>query len=68
MPKINGNPVKMAHRIGPSIIVVTIDPSHVKRLQIDDDVTFFEERPVENGILLMMRKLGSVEMVNDNKK
>jgi hypothetical protein len=49
------NPVRQAHFVGSSV-VVTIDPRHVKRLSIDD-FTFFEEKAVENGILLEVRKL-----------
>jgi hypothetical protein len=33
---------------------VTIDPAHVKRLKIDD-LTFFVEKPIENGIALEMQ-------------
>jgi len=50
-------PIKKAHHVGPSV-VVTIDPIHVKRLQIDD-MTFFIQKVVENGILLEMRKLNT---------
>jgi hypothetical protein len=42
-------------------MVVAIDPIHVQRLGIDED-TFFEEKPVENGILLEMRKLSIQEV------
>lgn len=56
MPSTNDkNPVGQAHYVGSSV-VVTIDPKHVKRLCIDD-FTFFEEKPVDNGILLEVRKL-----------
>jgi hypothetical protein len=48
------NPVRKAHFVGTSI-VVTIDPSHVKRLSIDD-LTFFIQKPIENGIILELRK------------
>jgi hypothetical protein len=37
-------------------VVVTLDPSHVKRLRIDD-LTFFVQKPIENGIQLEKRKL-----------
>jgi phosphoenolpyruvate carboxylase len=43
--------------------VVTLHPSHVKRLDIDD-FTFFIQKPVENGILLQMRKL-DINRVDD---
>ena len=49
------NPVRQAHHVGSSV-VVTIDPKHVKRLGVDD-FTFFEEKEVDNGILLEVRKL-----------
>lgn len=55
MPQSDKNPVRQAHFVGSSV-VVTIDPKHVKRLCIDD-FTFFEEKPVDNGILLEVRKL-----------
>jgi hypothetical protein len=35
---------------------VTIDPIHVQRLAIDE-LTFFVQKPIENGIVLEMRKL-----------
>jgi hypothetical protein len=44
------DPIRKAHFVGTSV-VLTLDPAHVKRLNIDD-FTFFLERPVENGILL----------------
>jgi len=47
-------PLRRAHFIGTSV-VITIDPIHVKRLEIDDS-TFFIEKPAENGILLEMKK------------
>jgi hypothetical protein len=48
------DPVKRAHHVGTSV-VITIDQCHVVRLGIDD-MTFFVQRPMENGILLEMRK------------
>jgi hypothetical protein len=48
-------PIKKTHLVGTSW-VVTLDPSHVKRLQIDD-MTFFIQKPIENGIILEMCKL-----------
>jgi hypothetical protein len=48
-------PVRRAHLVGSSF-VVTIDPSHVKRLAIDE-LTFFVQKPVEDGILLELGKL-----------
>jgi hypothetical protein len=50
-------PIKKAHHVGASV-VLTIDHSHVKRLGIDD-MTFFIQKPIENGILLEMRKLNT---------
>jgi len=49
------HPVKKAHYVGTSV-VVTIDPIHVKRLQIDE-ATFFVQKPVEDGILLQRCEL-----------
>ena len=57
LKQVFNEPIKKAHHVGPSV-VVTIDPSHVKRLQIDD-MTFFIQKPIENGILLEMRKLNT---------
>jgi hypothetical protein len=51
------NPIKRIHYVGTSA-VLTIDQYHVKRLGIDD-LTFFEEKEVDNGILLELRKLGA---------
>jgi hypothetical protein len=48
------NPIRKAHYVGTSV-VLTIDPSHVKRLAIDD-MTFFIQKPIENGIMLEMHK------------
>lgn len=53
------NPVNRVRYEGTSAIL-TIDPIHIKRLKIDS-LTFFEEEPVENGILLKMRKLDNAE-------
>jgi hypothetical protein len=50
-----GNPIKKAHHVGTSV-VLTIDQSHVTRLHIDD-FTFFEQKPIDNGILLEKRTL-----------
>jgi hypothetical protein len=47
--------IRKVHYVGSSV-VLTIDPSHVKRLCIDD-MTFFIQRPIENGIMLEMHKL-----------
>src|SRR5690348_4808557 len=52
---IKKNPIKHPYWVGASM-VVTIDPRHIERLEIDAD-TFFEEKPVENGILLERRTL-----------
>ena len=48
-------PTKRLHYVGSSA-VLTIDQSHIRRLGIDE-FTFFEDRPIENGIHLEMRKL-----------
>jgi len=48
-------PLRRAHFVGTSV-VVTIDPMHVKRLNIDD-LTFFVQKPTENGIILELHKL-----------
>jgi len=48
-------PVRKAHYVGTSV-VLTLDPSHVKRLKIDE-LTFFIQKPVENGIVLEMHKI-----------
>jgi hypothetical protein len=53
----NRNPIRKIHFVGTSA-VLTIDHSHVKRLDIDD-LTFFEEKPTENGILLEVRRFSS---------
>ena len=69
MPQIRKLPIKKTHLVGASV-VVTIDPSHVKRLKIDD-TTFFIQKPTENGIILEMCKLniwGSNDGENDNNK
>ncbi|MGB7952390.1 MAG: hypothetical protein WCF23_00290 [Candidatus Nitrosopolaris sp.] len=49
------NPIRKAHLVGSSA-VLTLDPTHVRRLQIDDS-TFFVEKPVEDGILLQICRL-----------
>jgi hypothetical protein len=55
MAEIYKHPVKKAHFVGTSV-VLTIDPTHVRRLGIDE-FTFFVEMPSENGILLEIRRL-----------
>ncbi|CAN5456257.1 hypothetical protein BH18THE2_BH18THE2_21050 [soil metagenome] len=55
------DPLKRAHHIGTSV-VITIDQRHVTRLGIDD-MTFFVQRPIENGILLEMRKFDNREVM-----
>lgn len=54
-------PIKKAHYVGTSV-VVTLDPSHVKRLGIDE-LTFFVQQPVENGIILKKCKIQSDEEI-----
>ena len=51
------NTIRKVHYVGNSV-VLTIDPSHVKRLRIDD-MTFFIQKPIENGIILELRKFDS---------
>jgi hypothetical protein len=48
-------PIRKAHYVGSSV-VVTIDVSHVKRLNIDE-LTFFVQKPIEKGIVLEMHKI-----------
>ena len=57
--------IRKVHYVGSSV-VLTIDPSHVKRLCIDD-MTFFIQRPIENGIILELRKFDSIEKVEEEK-
>ena len=66
MQELKKDPLRRAHFIGTSV-VVTIDQCHVKRLGIDD-VTFFIEKPIENGILLEMRKLNTSTTKENNVK
>jgi hypothetical protein len=49
------NPIRKLHYVGTSA-VITIDQSHIRRLGIDE-FTFFEEKPIDNGIQLEVRKL-----------
>ena len=58
-------PIRRAHFVGSSV-VVTIDQTHVKRLAIDD-MTFFVQKPIEDGILLEIRKFESPKMENENE-
>jgi hypothetical protein len=48
-------PIRKAHTVGSSV-VITIDPSHVRRLKIDN-LTFFVQRSIRNGILLEIMRL-----------
>ena len=48
-------PIRKIHYVGTSA-VVTIDQLHVKRLNLDD-LTFFVQKSVPNGILLEKRIL-----------
>jgi hypothetical protein len=61
-------PIRKAHYVGNSV-VLTIDPTHVKRLEIDD-FTYFLQRPTANGILLEKRRLstGIAVEVGDNER
>jgi hypothetical protein len=49
------DPMKRAHFVGTSA-VVTIDPTHVRRLKIDE-LTFFVQKSIPNGILLEVYRL-----------
>jgi hypothetical protein len=51
------NAIRKVHYVGSSV-VLTIDRSHVKQLRIDD-MTFFIQKPIENGIILELRKFES---------
>jgi len=48
-------PTRRPHFVGRSV-VLTLDPTHVKRLNIDNH-TFFEQKPFENGIILERMRL-----------
>lgn len=47
--------VKKAHRVGNSV-VVTIDPSFVRKFDIDD-ATFLTQEETPDGIVMKIRKL-----------
>ena len=68
IPRSLKDPIRKAHSVGSSV-VVTIDPSHVKRLKIDD-LTFFVQRSIENGIRLEIRRLedSKEELKEDENK
>ena len=68
IPRSLKDPIRKAHSVGSSV-VVTIDPSHVKRLKIDD-LTFFVQRSIHNGIRLEIRRLqdSREEFREDEKK
>jgi len=51
------DPIKKAHFVGTSA-VVTIDPVHVRRLRIDN-LTFFVQKSVHDGILLEVHRLNT---------
>ena len=58
-------PIRKAHYVGTSV-VLTLDPTHVKRLNIDE-LTFFIQKPSTNGIILEMHKIEtSTEQNEDN--
>ena len=48
-------PVRKIHFVGTSA-VLTINQRHVRRLKIDE-LTFFVQRPIQNGILLEIKRL-----------
>lgn len=48
-------PIEKTHKVGESM-VITLHPSHIKRLNIDA-WTFFSQEPIENGILLRVMNL-----------
>ena len=47
--------LRRPHFVGNSV-VLTLDPTHVRSLNIDR-LTFFEMRPIENGIILERMRL-----------
>ncbi|MFY9871684.1 MAG: hypothetical protein WAK17_18375 [Candidatus Nitrosopolaris sp.] len=49
------NPLKHAHRLS-DVTFVVIDESHVQRLSIDKNDTWFEQISTEDGILLKIRR------------
>jgi hypothetical protein len=53
-------PIRKVHYVGTSA-VLTIDQALIRQLKIDD-LTFFEEKPVDNGILLEMHRLNSEDL------
>jgi hypothetical protein len=55
MQQVSKYPIRKAHTVGSSV-VVTIDPSHVKRLKIDE-MTFFVQKSIQHGIVLEVRRL-----------
>jgi hypothetical protein len=65
LTKSKSLPLRRAHFVGTSV-VVTIDPVHVKRLEIDD-MTFFLQRPSENGILLELKKFDGLTYDKEQK-
>jgi len=60
------NPIRKAHLVGSSI-VLTLDPTHVRRLGIDNS-TFFVQKPLEDGILLRMCRLKFANINESEKK
>jgi hypothetical protein len=63
--KPKGFPLRRAHFVGTSV-VVTIDPTHVKRLRIDD-MTFFIQKPAADGILFELKKFEDLSYDTERK-
>ena len=59
-------PLRRAHFVGTSV-VVTIDPTHVRRLGIDD-MTFFVQKPAANGILFELKKFEDLSYDTEPKE
>jgi len=58
------HPITKAHYVGTSV-VLTLHPSHVKRLGIDE-FTFFIQKPAENGIVLELCRLDVAQYCNQD--
>lgn len=54
--KLDTKRIRRVHEVGNSK-VVTLDPDIIKKLEIDN-WTFLTQEPIENGILMTIRRLG----------
>ncbi len=52
---VNKKHIRKIHRVGSST-TITIDPSIVNLLKIDE-MTFFDQKPTDNGIIMEMLSL-----------